>query len=95
MRVGLGEPHPACREIIDGRRVDIVRSVAAGVERPLIIGEKNDNVGAICGLARIRRNEGAEGEEKKAGKHVIGVDMGGVLGGIGEGSSLSFARPGG
>jgi len=45
MRVGLGEFHSICRNVIKVGRVEVVGSITASVESALVIGIKNDNVG--------------------------------------------------
>ena len=47
VRVGLGETDASGGELIDVRRDQVGRSVAVGVEGPLIVGKEDDDVWLI------------------------------------------------
>ena len=60
--VGLSEPHPSGSELVDIRRLEIVRSVAIGIKGALIVRKQNDDIRfERCGLSTEERsNESKE-----------------------------------
>jgi hypothetical protein len=49
MRIGLRKPHSGLGQLVHVGCVQIFRSVAIHIQGPLIIREKNDNIGLIRG----------------------------------------------
>src|SRR4029453_9136943 len=69
--VHLGEPHPALRESIEVRSAEVLGTIAAEVQRTLIVAINKQDIGAwrrlLCAIHwnRTRRYSGTQQEEQK------------------------------
>jgi hypothetical protein len=45
MSISLGKTYSRLGKLVDGGSQEVIRSVASGIERTLIIGKENDHVG--------------------------------------------------
>jgi hypothetical protein len=62
MGISLSKTHSRLRKLVDSRSQQVIRSVAPGIKRALIIGKKNDHI-------RLSPKNGPCHKEKKKSFH--------------------------